>query len=132
MIALPAGVNTVPPPPLPPAAVSTTGAPRPLFRSSTSSQVRRYDIRNARPAAEIEPDRPISSRTAIFPGPMRSPLARSIRIFRRSPAVPDASDFSFFFGMTRYQNTARAQDQSLGTGFPWSPDGAISAGIYRG
>src|ERR1019366_8888925 len=69
-------------------------------------------MRKARPAAEMEPDRAISSSTAIFPGPIRSPPAKSILMFRRSPALPDSSDFCFFFGMTRYPNTTGAQDQS--------------------
>src|ERR1700722_14114125 len=67
-------------------------------------------MRNARPAAEIDPDRAISSSTAIFPGPMRRPPARSILIFRRSPSLVDSSDFGFFFGMTRYPNTTSASE----------------------
>ena len=82
--ALPARVRTAPPPPLPPAAVSTTGVPRLRFRSSTSSQVRRYDMRSTRPAAEIEPERAISSSTATLPGPIRAPDARSSRMLNRS------------------------------------------------
>ena len=83
---LPARVRTAPPPPLPPAAVSTTGVPKLRLRSSTSSQVRRYDIRKARPAAEIEPERAIASRTATLPGPIRAPETRSSRILSRSLA----------------------------------------------
>ena len=65
-----------------------------------------------RPAAEIEPDRAISSSTATFPGPIRSPHARSILIFRRSPDFPDSPDGGFFFGMTGYPNTPDGLDQS--------------------
>src|SRR5262249_21239529 len=40
-----------------------------------------------RAAAEIEPVERIASRSAILPGPMRSPLARSIRMERRVAAM---------------------------------------------
>lgn len=104
--AFPAFVSTAPPPPLPPAAVSTTGVPRPLFSSSTSSQVRRYDIRNARPAAEIEPERAISSRTAIFPGPIRVPDARSTLMLNRSLAFAASGNLFFRGAMIPHPNTS--------------------------
>jgi len=42
---------------------------------------------SARAAAEIEPAVRIASSRAIFPGPMRSPFSRSMRIYRRVPAM---------------------------------------------
>src|SRR5215472_17470129 len=40
-----------------------------------------------RAPAEIDPVERIASRSATLPGPMRSPLARSIRMERRGPAM---------------------------------------------
>jgi hypothetical protein len=40
-----------------------------------------------RAAAEIEPVERIASKSAIFPGPMRAPEARSMRIERCVPAI---------------------------------------------
>src|SRR5947209_2943734 len=40
-----------------------------------------------RAAAEIDPLSRIASSSAIFPGPMRSPFSRSMRIDRRVPAM---------------------------------------------
>src|SRR5580704_10308768 len=99
MTAFPAGVRTAPPPPLPPAAVSTSGVPRLRLSSSTSSQVRRYDIRKARPAAEIEPERAISSSTATLPGPIRAPETRSSRMLSRSVVREPSGGLGFFFPM---------------------------------
>src|SRR5690242_9853989 len=41
----------------------------------------------ARPAAEIEPCRPIFSSSAILPGPIRSPESRSMRRLREGRAL---------------------------------------------
>ena len=43
-------------------------------------QARRYDIFMARPAAEIDPDSPTSSRKRILPGPIALRSDRSIRM----------------------------------------------------
>jgi hypothetical protein len=50
------------------------------------SQVCRYDILSVRPAAEIEPVRAICSSTAILPGPILPPDARSILMLSRARA----------------------------------------------
>src|ERR1700683_3709650 len=42
---------------------------------------------SVRAAAEIEPVERIASKSAIFPGPMRAPEARSMRIVRFVPAM---------------------------------------------
>ena len=42
-----------------------------------------------RAAAEIDPVERIASRSAILPGPMRSPDARSMRMERCVPAMVD-------------------------------------------
>src|SRR5689334_2803966 len=68
-----------PPPFLPPVCRSTTGWRQMRLISSTRSQARLYDMSMARPAAEIEPCRPMFSSRAILPGPMRSPVSRSMR-----------------------------------------------------
>jgi len=73
-----ASVRTAPPPPLPLAAVSTTGVPMLELSSSTSCHVRLWDMRKVRPGIEMEPDRPISSSTATLPGPILTPDAWSI------------------------------------------------------
>ena len=78
-----------PPPWLPPSWVVTTGAPNSRFSSSTSSQARRYDMPSARPAAEIEPLRSISSSSAILPGPIR-PCGRGRREERCEPCTEHA------------------------------------------
>lgn len=108
-IVLPAAVSSAPPPPLPPAAVSTTGVPSVRFRSSTSSQVRRYDMRKALPAAEMEPDRAISSSTATLPGPMRAPDARSSRMLSRSIGweVPDLTLCLVITGAGKHDQRAK-------------------------
>ena len=75
----PNDVSSAPPPRLPPRAVSTTGRRKATFISSTKSHVRRYDISIARPAAEIDPEWPISSRSPTLPGPSRRSGVRSTR-----------------------------------------------------
>ena len=45
-----------------------------------SIQARRYDMFIARPAAEMEPDSPTSSRRRILPGPMAPWPDRSMRM----------------------------------------------------
>ena len=52
-----------------------------------SIQACRYDIFIARPAAEIEPDSPISSRSLIFPGPIALRSDRSTRMVSRAWVV---------------------------------------------
>ena len=83
MIRCPTGVTTAPPPCRPPAADVTAGCCRAALICSTKSHARRYDIPTLRAAADIEPVSWIASKSAIFPGPIRSPLVRSRRILRR-------------------------------------------------
>src|SRR5207237_977725 len=61
--------------------------PQRMVDPSTSSQARRYDMPSARAAAEIEPVARMASSSAIFPGPMRSPFSRSMRMDRRVPVM---------------------------------------------
>ena len=86
MTSRPNGVSSAPPPRRPPRAVATTGARKPRFRLSTSSHARRYDIPIARPAAEIEPDSPMSSSSRTLPGPSRNSAVKSRRRLRRAGA----------------------------------------------
>ena len=51
---LPVGVSLAPPCELPPIHFATTAARSAAFKSSTSSQARRYDIFISRAAAEID------------------------------------------------------------------------------
>ena len=61
-----------------------------------SIQARRYDIFIARPAAEIEPDSPMSSSSLILPGPIAPWPERSMRMVRRATSGSVApADVSF-------------------------------------
>ena len=80
-------MTTAPPPRWPPISAATAGARSMWLTSSTRSHARRYDIPSERAAAEIEPVARIASSSAILPGPMRSPLAKSMRMERRVPVM---------------------------------------------
>src|ERR1700750_2636152 len=110
--ALPSSVRTAPPPRVPPPAVSTTAAPNPLLSSSTRTQVRRYDIFNVRPAAEIEPARAICSSTAILPGPILPPDVRSILMLSWSLALGGLENLRGGFRMTASKPRRKSIDQS--------------------
>ena len=110
MTVCPRRVSRAPPPPEPPAPVSTT-APRLRFRSSTSSHVRRYGIRRARPAPEMEPACSIASSTATLPGPIRTSEAKSIRILSRSTASALAFSLLRRTPIARKPITRSSQDQ---------------------
>src|SRR5882757_8775149 len=86
-----------PPPFLPPVCRSTAACPQIRFNSSTRSQARLYDMSIARPAAEIEPQAWMFSRSAILPGPIRPPSgSRSMRTLR------EGSELALDFGMAEY------------------------------
>ena len=55
--------------------------------SSINSQALRYDMPSVRAAPEIDPVERIASSNAILPGPMRSPLGKSMRMERCRPAM---------------------------------------------
>src|SRR5271169_930992 len=63
---------------------------------------------NTRPAAEIEPDRAISSSTATLPGPIFAPDARSTLILSRSIEPPVSAGFGFRFAMAGQKITFAA------------------------
>src|SRR6516164_582329 len=76
-----------PPPRRPPVSAVTARLRSAWLISSTNSHALRYDMPRDRAAAEIDPVDRIASNRAIFPGPMRFPLARSIRMEMRVPAM---------------------------------------------
>src|SRR5437868_5455297 len=65
---------------------------------------------STRPAAEIEPDRAISSSTATLPGPIRAPEARSSRMLSRSAGF--GAGVADRFAIAQQQTTQPAADQS--------------------
>jgi hypothetical protein len=77
MMRAPTAVATAPAPWRPPGAAVTAGSYKPLLIYSTRSHARRYDISREHAAVEIEPVERIVSNGETFPGPIRSPLARS-------------------------------------------------------
>src|SRR5262249_44548882 len=57
-------------------------------------------MRSTRPAAEMEPERAISSSTATFPGPILAPETRSSRMLSLSLAGAVSFAFGLRFTMT--------------------------------
>ena len=83
----PSSVTRAPPPPLPPAVISTNGIFDCRFMESTRSQAWRYAISRDLAALVIEPCSRICSRRLTRPQPMNVPSGPSIQIRPRTPRM---------------------------------------------
>lgn len=82
---------------------------------------------SARPAAEMEPLRSISSNTATLPGPMRTPVPRSMRMLNRSFAEGAGMILVRDFGMVLPNASAQYRQENNLLGYVPTRDLAHSA-----